>query len=74
MTSAVDEPRQMECRIVITHWGRTFALGMYDPVSMRHEPLGRHPIEKIDKIVGDLKVRMEKERHLVTFSEISGPR
>lgn len=59
---------------MITYWGRTFDLGMYDPVGMRYEALGRHPSEKIEKIVRDLRVRMEKERHLVTFSEISGPR
>lgn len=67
-------PRQLECRIVITHWGRRFDLGMYDPVSMRHEPLGRHPTDGIDRIVGDLRARMEREGHRVTFSEVTGPR
>lgn len=66
--------KQLECRILITHWGRTFELGMFDPISMRHEPLGRHSTDKIEKVVGDLRVRMERERHMVTFSEVSGPR
>lgn len=66
--------KQLECRIVITHWGRTFSLGMFDPLSERHEPLGKHPTGDIERIVGDLRVRMERERHLVTFSEVTGPR
>ncbi len=67
---------RMECRVVITHLPGTgkFDMGMYDPVCGRYEPLGRHPVEKIDRIVGDLVARMEQERHVVTFSEISGPR
>lgn len=76
-------PKQMECRIVITHrasdWRKvgacnTFSLGMYDPVSSRYEPLGTHPFAKIDGIVRDLKIRMEKEGHRVSFSELRGPR
>lgn len=68
--------KQLECRIIITHAPdrRTFELGMYDPVTMRHEPLGRHPTKDIDRIVRDLRVRMEQERHLVTYSEVTGPR
>ena len=68
--------RQLECRVVITHaeGGQTFALGMYDPVSGRHEPLGTHPTRSIDRIVGDLRTRMEREGHRVTFSEIVGKR
>lgn len=68
--------KQLECRVVITHErdGRTFALGMYDPLNTRYEPLGRHPVRNIDRIVRDLKVRMERERHLVTFSEVTAPR
>ena len=54
--------------------GRTFSLGMYDPASGRHEPLGKHFIRDIERIVRDLKVRMERERHTVTFSEMMGPR
>lgn len=68
------EARQLECRIVITHGDRTFALGMFDPVSMRYEALGTHPTRDIKRIVGDLRARMERERHLVTYSEVSGPR
>ncbi len=64
----------LECRIVITHQGGTFELGMYDPVGMRYEPLGKHPLKDIDRIVRDLRARMEKERHRVTFSEMVGPR
>jgi len=67
-------PKQLECRIVITYEGDKFALGMYDPLSMRYEPLGRHPVTSIKKVVGDLKMRMERERHRVTFSEVKGPR
>lgn len=66
--------KQLECRIVITHRGHTFDLGMYDPVSGRHEPLGNHPRKDINRIVRDLKVRMEREGHLVSFSEVTGPR
>ncbi len=66
--------RQLECRIVITHHARTFDLGMFDPVSGRHEPLGNHPVRDIDRIVRDLKHRMERERHRVTFSEVRAPR
>lgn len=68
------EQRQLECRIVITHRGHTFDLGMYDPVSMRYEALGSHSVKDISRIVGDLRVRMERERHIVSFSELTGPR
>jgi hypothetical protein len=47
---------------------------MWDPVNEKYVPLGTHPQGKIKRIVEDLKVRMEKERHLVSFSEITGPR
>lgn len=66
--------RQLECRIIITHYGGAFELGMFDPVKCRYEPLGRHSMKSINKVVGDLKVRMERERHMVTFSERTGPR
>ena len=69
--------RQLECRVVITNKGGAsapFELGMYDPLSGRYEPLGTHPANGKDKIVRDLKVRMEREGHLVSFSEQSGPR
>lgn len=65
---------QLECRIVLTYWGRTFEMGMFDPISMRYEPLGRHSTDRADKIVGDLRTRMEREGHRVTYSEVNGPR
>ena len=66
--------KQLECRIVITYRGRVFALGMYDPITSRYEPLGEHPMGKIEGIVRDLRIRMEKENHIVTFSEVTGAR
>lgn len=66
--------QQLECRIVITHQGGTFELGMFDPNHGKYEPLGRHSIRDIKNIVCDLKVRMEREKHLVSFSEVHGPR
>ncbi len=64
---------QLECRIIITHvTPHRFTLGMFDPVSMRHESLGEHPTSDIERIVGDLRTRMERERHKVTFSEVHG--
>jgi hypothetical protein len=67
---------QLECRITITYArdGHSFDLGMFCPLTMRHEPLGRHPTGDIERVVRDLKVRMERERHMVTFSEMTGPR
>ncbi len=61
---------------MITHWLGTgkFELAMCDPQTGRVEPLGRHPLSKADSIIRDLKVRMERERHRVTFSEMTGPR
>lgn len=69
-------PNQLECRIVLTYWqfDGTFELGMFDPLAGRYEPLGRHPLAKADRIIGDLRVRIERERHRVTFSEVTGPR
>ena len=66
--------KQLECRIVITHRGRIFDLAMFDPLSMRYEPLGTHPERDIDRIVCDLRIRMEREGHRVSFSEMRGPR
>lgn len=69
------KPKQLECRVVITHVPvLQFQLGMFGPQSMRYEPLGTHPRRDIDRIVRDLKVRIEKENHIVTFSEMRGPR
>lgn len=76
MTGVEGERLQLECRITITHLvgERIFALGMYDPVSGRHELLGKHPVADIERVVGGLRTRMEREGHLVTFSELTGPR
>ena len=70
--------KQLECRIVIIHkrvdpynlqGPRMFELGMYDPANKRYEKLGEHPVAKIDKIVGDLKVSILRAGHHLTFSE-----
>ena len=66
--------KKMECRVIITHHGYNFEMGMYDPRGGRYEPLGKHPVANIKKVVGDLKTRMEREGHRVTFSEITGER
>lgn len=58
----------MECRIVLTHLGIETEVGMYDPQSGRYVPLGRHR-EYLDTVVEDLKKRMEREGHTVTFCE-----
>lgn len=66
--------RQLECRIVIrSRVDRKIDLGMFDPLSMRYEPLGAHgPAQRdIDKAVGDLKASMERAGHRVTFCETS---
>jgi len=67
--------KQLECRVVITNRqdGR-FDLGMYNPLNCRYEPLGTHPNLDRDKIIRGLKERIERERHLLTFSEVSAPR
>lgn len=71
-----EKAQRLECRIIITHnsGAGTFDMGMYDPRAMRYEALGTHPVAKIDRIVGDLRARIEQERHVVTFSEVTGPR
>lgn len=73
--------KQMECRIVITHDAEAdvrrqqmFEIGMFDPISGKYEPLGRHPFRQIDSIVRGLKERIEREGHLLTFSERRGLR
>jgi hypothetical protein len=57
----------MECRIVLTSEGSKTEMGMFDPVSGRYVPLGKHSPAVLDKVVRDLKTRMEKEGHLVSF-------
>lgn len=64
--------RQLECRVVITNEGGNFSLGMYDPLNTRYEKLGTHPVRDKDKIVRDLKNKIEREGHLVSFSELTG--
>jgi hypothetical protein len=77
--------KQLECRIVITHEpvislsiyagpSKTFSLGMYDVLNERYVPLGKHDSRQIDKIVGDLRVSIERAGHRVTFSEVTAPR
>lgn len=60
---------QLECRIVLEHGTRTFKMGMYDPVGGKFVPLGEHPNRDKGKIVRDLRTRMERERHRVSFCE-----
>jgi hypothetical protein len=67
--------KQLECRVIITHEPlQMFALGMYDPVRGRYQPLGKHPTRDIERIVKDLVASMERVGHKVTFSEVTGPR
>jgi hypothetical protein len=71
--------KQLECRIILTHGHRIDLktdLGMYDPVSGRYEPLGAHgpSPREVDRVVADLQASMERAGHLVTFSEVRGPR
>lgn len=56
----------MECRIVLTRKGVATEVGMYDPQSGRYAPLGEHR-QHLDTVVRDLKQRMEKGGHTVTF-------
>ncbi len=72
MAKPVDYRKKMECRIVIRD--RPFgaiALGMFDPITMRYVPLGTHPAHEREKVVRDLKNKMEAEGHIVTFSEMA---
>ena len=72
---------QLECRIVVTYGVLTRSdlkteVGMYCPVTRRYERLGFHgPAQRdVDKMVKGLKERIEKERHLITYSVMRGPR
>lgn len=70
---------QLECRIIVTHGHRAdlkTEVGMYCPVTRRYEHLGAHgPARReIDKVIADLRDRIEQERHLVTWSIMRGPR
>jgi hypothetical protein len=71
--------KQLECRIVTTHGHRhdlKTEVGMYDPISGRYEPLGAHGprVRDVDKMVAGLAARIEAEGHLLTFSDVRGPR
>lgn len=70
---------QLECRIVVTHGHRAdlkTELGMYCPVTRRYEPLGAHgpTVRDIDEAIRGLRERIERERHLLTWSVLRGPR
>ena len=58
----------MECRITLEATGYKTKVGMYDPKSGRHVPLGSYQGAELDKVVRDLRIRMEREGHTVTFS------
>jgi hypothetical protein len=64
---------QLECRVVVTeHDDGQFSLGMYDPVTGRHEALGRHPNRDRERVIGDLKRSIEQAGHRLTISVVSG--
>lgn len=64
---------QMECRVVLTtnRDGKTFGLGMYDPISGRYEALGTHPNCDKDKIVRDISISIQRAGHRLTYCERS---
>lgn len=66
--------KPLECRIVITRLsdGR-ISLGMYDPLTGRHEPLGDHgPGHRdIDRAVRDLAASVQRAGHRLTWCERS---
>lgn len=66
--------KQLEVRVVLTHKGNTFEMGMYHPQGDRYEPLGIHPTRDKERIVRGLRERIEREGHKVSFSEVSGKR
>jgi hypothetical protein len=73
----MSDRKQLECRIVLTYRAdRKVDVGMFDPVSMRYEPLGTHgPSQhEVDKMVRGLAERITREGHRLTFSEVSAPR
>jgi hypothetical protein len=76
---SVGQQKRLECRIVLTHGHRVdlkTEVGMWDPLNERYAPLGVHGpnLREIDKMVYGLKDKIEKEGHVVTFSELRGPR
>lgn len=69
--------RQLECRVVITHRrDHKLELGMYCPATCRYEPLGTHGPGQFakDAAVRGLVERIQREGHLLTFSEVTEPR
>ena len=71
--------RPLECRIIVTYGNRVdrkVEVGMYCPVTRRYEPLGAHGPDQdtVDRVIRDLRVRIERERHDVTWSVMRGPR
>ncbi len=60
---------QLECRVVIRHGERATKVGMFDPISMRYEPLGEYRGRELDKMIRGLAQRIEREGHKLTFSE-----
>lgn len=65
---------QLECRITIVHrMDKRIELGMFDPLTCRHEPLGIHGPDQreIDRAVEGLKASIERAGHLLTFCERS---
>ena len=66
--------KQLECRIVLTyHRNGKVAMGMYDPISGRYEPLGTHGPGRraVDEAVQGLKDSIERAGHRLTFCERS---
>ena len=65
--------KKLECRIVVTRGrpGRRTAVGMYDPLSGRYEPLGEHAPADIDRVVRDLARSIERAGHRLTWCERS---
>ena len=66
--------KQLEVRVVLTHRGNVFDMGMYHPQGDRYEPLGTHRAVDKERVVRQLKERIEREGHTVSFSSITGQR
>lgn len=70
----MENMERLECRVVIRYLpdGR-IRLGAYDPRHFRYEPLGVHgpSVADVDAAVRGLAQRIEREGHLLTFSEQS---
>ena len=66
--------KKFEVRVVLTHKGSTFDMGMYHPQGDRYEPLGTHRAADKERVVRQLKERIEREGYTVSFSSITGQR